>query len=125
MGNYRRNRINEEIAKELMNALGSVKDPRVSGSFVSITAVDCSADLKYAKIYVSVMGNDDAEKDVIAGLKSASGFLRGRLASTLNLRLTPELTFIGDSSIKHGAHINDLLKQISTDNSEESKSDDD
>ena len=110
MAKYRQNRINEEMQKELMGILRRVKDPRVQDAFVSVTAVDCTADLKYAKIYFSVIGDEQAVKK---GLESAAGYIRTQLARTLNLRITPELKFVIDDSVKRGAHINEVLKQIS------------
>ncbi len=112
MANYRRGRINEEMAKELMQILPTVKDPRVSSAFFSITAVDCTPDLKFAKVYYSAMGGKDGEEGVAQGLKSAGGYIRRCLAQNLNLRQTPELRFIRDNSVEHGAHISKLLEEI-------------
>ena len=111
MPNYRTGRVNEEILKELSEILRTVKDPRVATAFVSVTAVDCSADLKFAKIYYSVMG-ERRKGDTQKGLEHSVGYIRSQLARNLNLRITPELKFILDDSMKHGAHINSLLKQI-------------
>ena len=110
MAKYRRGRINDEIQKELAQILREVKDPRVSGAFISITAVDATADLKYAKVFYSVLSGD--AKEIAKGLKSSAGFIRGQLARRLNLRMTPELTFEEDHSISHGAHISKLLNSI-------------
>lgn len=110
MPSYRRGRINDEMKKELAMILRDIKDPRVSDNFVSVTSVDVTPDLKYAKIYFSSITGD--KKEIRKGLISASGFIRGRLAETLNLRITPELSFVPDDSIEYGAHINTLLKQI-------------
>jgi ribosome-binding factor A len=110
MAKYRRGRINEEMQKELMQILRRVKDPRVADAFVSITAVDCTPDLKYAKVYYSAMGGD--AKEIAKGLKTAAGFIRRELATTLNLRMTPELTFLADSSISYGAHIASILNNL-------------
>ncbi len=110
MAKYRRGRINEEMVKELSTILREIKDPRVSDAFVSVTAADVTPDLKFAKIYYSVMSGDS--KEVGKGLKSASGYIRKRIAETLNLRQTPELTFVTDDSIAYGAHINSLLNKI-------------
>ncbi|MDD6800225.1 MAG: 30S ribosome-binding factor RbfA [Firmicutes bacterium] len=112
MANYRRGRINERIREELCTILTRVKDPRVSGAFISITMADCTPDLKYAKIYFSVIGGEKEQREAKAGLDSAAGFIRGQLAHALDLRQTPELKFIPDDSIKNGAHINELLKQV-------------
>ncbi|MBQ9773559.1 MAG: 30S ribosome-binding factor RbfA [Clostridia bacterium] len=110
MAKYRRGRINEEMQKELTVILRRVKDPRVCDAFISITAADCTADLKYAKIYYSAMGGD--AKEIAQGLKAAAGFIRRELASSLNLRMTPELTFVPDSSVAYGAHIASILNKL-------------
>lgn len=110
MGKYRRGRINEEMQKELMKILRTVKDPRVQDAFLSVTAVDVTPDLKYAKIYYSILGGD--EKEVRTGLKAATGYIRRELARTLNLRITPELTFLKDDSITYGAHISSILNHL-------------
>lgn len=109
MASNRINRINDEIRRELADQLRNLKDPRVSG-MVSITRVDTTNDLRYARVYVSAL-NKDQEKDVLKGLKSAAGFLRRELGHALQLRYTPELQFIGDDSIQHGAHILELLRR--------------
>ena len=108
MSATRMGRINEEIQKELSQLIRTVKDPRVQG-LISITRVDTTADLKYAKVYVSVLDKTDADQ-VIKGLKSAAGYLRRELGHALSLRATPELTFIRDDSIDHGAHILSILR---------------
>ena len=111
MASNRIHRINDEIQRELAAQLRNLKDPRVSGTgMVSITRVDTTNDLRYARVYVSVL-NKDQEKEVLKGLKSASGFLRRELGHALQLRYTPELQFLGDDSIQHGAHILELLRQ--------------
>lgn len=110
MAGNRINRINDEIQKELSALFRELKDPRVSQGMVSITRVDTTADLRYAKVYVSALDKGQ-EKEILKGLKSASGFLRRELGHALQLRYTPELQFIGDDSIQHGAHILELLRQ--------------
>ena len=110
MAKYRRGRINEEIQKEMTVILRKVKDPRVSDAFISVTAADCTPDLKYAKIYYSALSGD--KKEIAKGLKSSAGYIRRELAQRLNLRMTPELTFFEDHSIEHGAHISKLLNGI-------------
>ena len=112
MARYRQGRINEEIQKELASILRTVKDPRVSDAFLSVTAVDCTTDLKYAKIYYSTLAGDPNSKELKQGLKAATGYIRRELAHTLNLRITPELTFLPDDSIRHGAHIASILKDL-------------
>ncbi len=110
MPKYRRGRINDEVQKEMASILREVKDPRVKDAFVSITGAEVTADLKYAKIFYSALHGD--EKELSRGLKSSATFIRGELARRLNLRITPELTFVRDSSLQHGAHIASLLHQI-------------
>ena len=110
MAGNRINRINDEIQKELSALFRELKDPRVSQGMVSITRLDTTADLRYAKIYVSALDKGQ-EKEILKGLKSASGYLRRELGHTLQLRYTPELQFVGDDSIQHGAHILELLRQ--------------
>ncbi len=107
MAKYRQSRINEEMFKEAASLIRTVKDPRVSGAFVSITGADVTPDLKYAKIYYSVMQGD--KKEVAKGLKSSTPYLRGQLAKALNLRITPELTFVEDTSIAYGAKIEKII----------------
>ena len=110
MAKYRQGRINEEMQKELMVILRHVKDPRVSDAFISITAVDCTADLKFAKVYYSALRGD--AKEIAKGLKAAAGFIRRELAHSLNLRMTPELTFIEDASVAYGARIASILNKL-------------
>ena len=108
MASNRIGRINEEIQRELASLIPNVKDPRVSG-LISVTAVDTTPDLRYAKIYISVLDKSDCAQ-VLKGLKSASGYLRRELGRALQLRYTPELTFVRDDSIDQGAHILDMLR---------------
>lgn len=113
MANYRRGRINEEMVRELAVIMRSVKDPRIQNNLVTVTAADVTADLKYAKIFYSVIGTAD-KKSVAKALDSAKGYIRRELAHSLNLRITPELTFVFDNSAENGAHIMSLLKQVET-----------
>ncbi len=108
MASNRIGRINEEIQRELASLIPSVKDPRVTG-MISVTAVDTTPDLRYAKIYVSMLDKRDCTQ-VLKGLKSASGWLRRELGRALQLRYTPELTFVEDDSIDQGAHILEMLR---------------
>ncbi len=110
MPSNRIGRINEEIQRDLSALIRNVKDPRVAGAgVVSVTAVETTPDLKYAKIYVSVLDKTGA-KEVLKGLKSASGWLRRELGGALELRYTPELSFVEDDSIDKGAHILEMLR---------------
>ena len=111
MANKRITGINQEIQKELSSLLRSVKDPRVQECMISVTRVETTPDLRWAKVYVSFLQEDKAA-DAMKGLKSASGFLRRELGHALQLRYTPELQFIADDSIQQGAHILEVLRQV-------------
>ena len=110
MASNRIGRINEEIQRELSNLIRAVKDPRVKG-MVSLTAVETTPDLRYAKVYVSVLDKSDVN-EVVKGLKSAGGYLRRELGGSLSLRYTPELIFERDDSIDKGAHILSILENL-------------
>ena len=118
MANYRRGRINEEMQREVAKILREVKDPRVSKAFISVTGAEVTPDLKFAKIYYSAYNAD--KKEVKAGLHAASGFIRGQISKNLNLRITPELTFVEDGSIEYGAKISKILEGITFTDDEES-----
>ena len=104
----RMGRINEEVQRELAVLIPTVKDPRVTG-MISVTAVEVTQDLKYAKVYISVLDKNDSGQ-VLKGLKSAAGYLRRELGRSLNLRSTPELTFFRDDSMAKGARILEMLR---------------
>ena len=108
MASNRIGRINEEIQRELSSLIRNVKDPRVSG-MISVTAVETTPDLKYCKVYISVLDKSDVAQ-VLKGLKSAAGYLRRELGRTLNLRNTPQLSFVNDDSIDKGSYILGLLR---------------
>ena len=123
MAKHRIGRINDEMQKEIANVLREVKDPRIKDAFISITAVDATPDLKFAKVYYSALNGD--KKEIARGLRSSAGYIRRQLAQSMNLRMTPELTFIEDHSIEHGAHISKLLEGIEfSDSTEEEENDD-
>ena len=109
MASNRINRINEEIQKELSSLFRTLKDPRVQGGMVTVTHVDTTSDLRYCRVFVSVL-NKAQEADVIKGLKSAAGYLRRELGAAIQLRYTPELQFVADDSIEQGAHILEMLR---------------
>lgn len=111
-------RTNDDIQFVLSKLLREVKDPRVQQGMISVTRVETTGDLRYSKVWVSVMGLQD-EKELKKGLKSASGWLRRELGSSLNLRYTPELIFEVDHSIEYGAHINELLNSLETGDKDE------
>ncbi len=110
MARYRKNRINESVREEVSLILRDVKDPRVADAMITVTSAEVSGDLKYAKIYYSAIGGD--EKEIGRGLRSSAGYIRRRLAEGLNLRITPELSFIEDGGVRHGAEIASILKEI-------------
>ena len=111
MANNRIARTNDDIQRVLSELLRSVKDPRVQQGMLSVTRVETTGDLHYAKVWISAYGLEN-EKEFKRGLKSASGWLRKELAHSLSLRYTPELIFELDHSIEYGAHINDLINEL-------------
>ena len=110
MAKYRQGRINDEFQKEVAMILRDVKDPRVSGAFISVTAAEVTPDLKFAKVYYSALMGD--KKEIRRGLQSSAGFIRGQIAKRMNLRITPEITFVEDGSIEYGAKISKILEGI-------------
>ena len=104
-------RINEEIQRELSALLRELKDPRVQKTMLSVTRVETTSDLRYAKVYVSML-DKDSSKEVLKGLKSSSGWLRRQLGQRLQLRYTPELVWEEDHSITYGARILDILSTL-------------
>ena len=123
MASNRLARTNDDIQFVLSSLLRNVKDPRIAGRMISITRVDTTGDLRYSKVWLSVMNLED-EKEFKRGLKSVSPWLRRELARSLNLRYTPELVFEIDHSIAYSAHINEMIERmnISHDKEENSKS---
>ena len=103
-------RINEEISRELTDILRTVKDPRVSASFLSIVGVETTPDLKYCKVRFSVYGGD--AKEVGKGLRSAAGYIRRELAHRINLRNTPQISFVLDQSIEYGVNMSRLIDEV-------------
>lgn len=111
MASNRIGRINEEIQRELAELLRELKDPRVHKTMLSITHVETTPDLRYAKVYVSLL-DKEYTKETLAGLKSSAGYLRRELGRTLQLCYTPELQWQADDSIVQGAHILDILSKL-------------
>jgi ribosome-binding factor A len=109
MPSYRRGRINDAVAQELAVALRDVREPKVQNNFVSVTRAEVAPDLKFATVYFSCIGDTE---EAALGLKKCTGMLRHHLAVTLNLRITPELRFVKDGSIEHGAKIARALEEI-------------
>ena len=111
MASNRIGRINEEIQRELASLIPNLKDPRVQNTMISITHVETTPDLRYAKVYVSFLEADRAN-DAIKGLKSAGGYLRRELGRALQLRYTPELVWALDDSITYGAKMLKLINSL-------------
>ena len=111
--NRRVERVAELIKREVSQMLlHGIKDDRVGTGMVSVTDVDVSGDLQHAKIYVSIYGSDEAKVETMAGLKSATGFVRSEIGARVRLRRTPEVVFIEDSSIERGNKVLSLLNQL-------------
>ena len=116
---YKRSeRLGEMIQKEISDILHRrIKDPRVDG-LCTVMKVDVSVDLRHAKVSVSVMGTEQQQKNTLIGLKNASGFIRREIGHRIELRYTPELTFILDKSVEYGIQIDQLIKKFREENQE-------
>ena len=111
-------RINEEVMRELSNIIrGEIKDPRIN-PMTSVVAVEVAPDLKTAKAYISVLGDEQSQKDTLAGLRSAEGFIRMKLAKSINLRNTPEIKFVLDQSIEYGIRMSKMIDDVTKDQKE-------
>ena len=116
-------RINEEVHRELSNIIrGEIKDPRIH-PMTSVVAVEVAPDLKTCKAYISVLGDEEAQKDTLAGLRSAEGYIRRALAKNINLRNTPEVKFIMDQSIAYGVKMSKLIDEVNHGENRENESD--
>lgn len=105
-------RINSEVQKVLAEVIrGEIKDPRIS-SLTSVVAVEVAPDLKTCKAWISVLGNEQARKDTYAGLRSAEGFIKNQIARKINLRNTPDITFILDQSIEYGVNMSKKIDEV-------------
>lgn len=112
MANYNRtDRISEEVKRELSAVVRELKDPRIP-MMTTVVTVRVTKDLKFAKAYISVLGSEEEKNGALAALKSAGGFIRREIGHRLNLRNTPEFTFVADDSIEYGAHINEILREL-------------
>lgn len=108
-------RINDELQKELSNIIRmDVKDPRIC-SLTSVLRVETTQDLKYCKVFISVLGDEEDKKSVMKGLKNASGFIRRLIAQRVNLRITPELIFKLDDSVEYAVRMNKLIDEVTKD----------
>lgn len=105
-------RINSEVMREMSNIIRSeIKDPRIA-PMTCVTGVEVAPDLKTCKAYISVLGDEEARNDTLEGLKSAEGFIRHQLAENLNLRHTPQITFIPDTSIEYGMKMSKMIDEV-------------
>lgn len=112
-------RINGEVHRELSNIIrGEIKDPRIN-PMTSVVAVEVAPDLKTCKAYISVLGDEESQKDTLKGLKSAEGFIRTKLAKSINLRNTPEIQFVLDQSIEYGVKMSKMIDDVTKDMSDE------
>ena len=107
----RMQRINEEVKREISTLIRELKDPRI-GELVSVIAAEVTKDMRHAKIFVSVLGDDKVKKDTVEGLKSADSFLRRELGARVGLRNTPRLDIRLDNTIERGVHINNILRDL-------------
>lgn len=109
---HKYDRVGSEIRKELSEIINyEIKDPRIS-VMTSVTDVEVTPDLKYCKVFISVLGDEEAEKSTIEGLRSAAGFIRKKLAASVNLRNTPELNFVSDTSIRYGIEMSKRIDEV-------------
>ena len=108
-------RINGEVQRDLSNIIrGEIKDPRIN-PLTSVVAVEVAPDLKTCKAYISVLGDEESQAKTLAGLKSAEGFIRSKLAKTVNLRNTPEIRFVLDQSIEYGVKMSKMIDEVTKD----------
>lgn len=112
MASHREERINEEVKRELTSIIREIKDPRVKTGMVSVLKTVVTKDLKFCKVYVSVLGNDETKKDVLAGLESAKGYVRRQISDRLRLRITPQFNFVIDNSLEEGDRILKIMNNL-------------
>ena len=117
-------RVNGEVMRVLAEVIRSeIKDPRIS-PMTSVVAVEVAPDLKTCKAWISVLGNEESQKDTLAGLKSAEGYIRNQLARKINLRNTPEIRFIIDQSIEYGVNMSRMIDEVNRADDEKHVDDD-
>ena len=116
-------RVSGEVQRELSRIISrEIKDPRIA-PMTSVVAVEVAPDLKSCKAYISVLGDEQAQQDTLAGLKSAVGYIRRELARTINLRNTPEIRFVLDQSIEYGVNMSKLIDDVTSSLSEDDRDD--
>ena len=113
MAGYKTDRVSEDIKREIVAVIRELKDPRVKDKMLTVVRVEVSADLSYAKVYVSALEGIDPAKEAVKGLVSATGLIRREVGSRLHLRKTPEMKFIADDSVEHGMQIFEKMREIS------------
>jgi ribosome-binding factor A len=113
-------KIDEEMKRELSFIIPTLKDPRLDGCLISVVAVHVTKDMKFAKVYVSILGKDE---EAIKGLNSSSGFVRREIGMRMKLRYTPEISFVADTSIAYGAHISEVIKDLNINSGEKDEED--
>lgn len=123
MAGHRQSRVSEDIKREIVAVMAELKDPRIQG-LLTVVRVDVTADLSYAKVYVSAMEGIETAKLAVKGLTSASGYIRRQVGGKLRLRKTPELKFIADNSVEHGMDIMKKLENVTNEDSGENEDED-
>ena len=119
MAKFRQQKIDEEMKRELSAILPELKDPRLDGLLLSVVLVEVTKDLRFAKVHVSIWGDEQKADDAMKGLNSAASFVRREIGIRLNLRYTPEIHFVKDTSIAYGAHINSVLNDLGANKDED------
>lgn len=112
MASHREERINEEVKRELTTVIRDIKDPRVKAGMVSVLKTVVTKDLKFCKVYISVLGNEENKKNVLSGLESAKGYIRRQVADNLRLRITPQFNFVIDNSLEEGDRILKIMNNL-------------
>ena len=123
MAKFRQQKIDEEMKRELSFLISSLKDPRLEGCIISLTAVNVTKDLKFAKIFTSVLADDEKRKLAVQGLNSSAGFLRHELGNRMKIRYIPSLNFVLDDSIAYGTHINKIINELGISGDEDEEND--
>lgn len=112
MAGHREEKINEEIKRALTSVIRELKDPRLSSGMVSILKADVTKDLKFCKVYISVLGNEESKNEIKKGLESAKGFIKKEISARVKLRAVPELIFTIDNSIEEGDRILKIMENL-------------
>ena len=124
MVKYRSGRINEEVKKAVSSVIqNGIRDPRLHDAMISVTKVEVTKDMSYAKVFVSILGNDAVKAESLAILRKSAGFIRKEVGHEVKLRLTPEIIIELDNSIEHGMHIDAILEQIKEKSKDDNRSD--